>query len=244
MAESLSAEKIAAARANLYAFRYSIGMVDDSELTTTLLMQEEWLATVDELQGYVRDALTLRGIRTRKCLLSDNLGGNDCTDFWKNTSLYCAPCYTRAIHNPDLPAASLKVDPDAFAPLPLHGVVLDDPGRLDTPFRRDKPAPRPLSVGPDFAEYHGGIPKIQEWTGCCSTCGAAPSTFVDGDCPTCNPVTCETTGQAHVWVKVGTVGLTDKSLSAMDWGDPKCLRCGIPEPDVCPFAAIEDEEKV
>ncbi|KKM65168.1 hypothetical protein LCGC14_1494060 [marine sediment metagenome] len=209
MAESLSAEKIAAARANLYAFRYSIGMVDDSELTTTLLMQEEWLATVDELQGYVRDALTLRGIRTRKCLLSDNLGGNDCTDFWKNTSLYCAPCYTRAIHNPDLPAASLKVDPDAFAPLPLHGVVLDDPGRLDTPFRRDKPAPRPLSVGPDFAEYHGGIPKVQEWT----------------------EEECETLGQAHVWVKLGKVGLTDKGLSAMDWGDPECLRCGIPEPE-------------
>ena len=228
MAESLSAEQIAERRTNLRAFRKMLEMDDDADLTTTLIMQEEWLATVDELQNYVadlvQDAYTLRGLRTRKCLLSDALGGNDCTDFWKNTNLYCAPCYTRAIHNPDLPALSLKVDPDAFAPLPLHGVVLDDPGGTEPPLRSlgltpeeatelvsdgDEPAPRPLSVGPDYAEYHGGIPKIQERT----------------------EEECETTGQAHVWVKVGTVGLTDKSLSAMDWGDPKCLRCGIPEPE-------------
>ena len=213
MAESLSAEQLEERRTNLRAFRKMLEMDDDADLTTTLIMQEEWLATVDELQGYVRDALTLRGIRTRKCLLSDSLGGGNCTDFWKNINLYCAPCYMRAIHKsggtePDLPATSLKVDPDAFAPLPLHGVVLDDPGGTEPPLRSlgltpeeatklvsdgDEPAPRPL----------------QEWT----------------------EKECETTGQAHVWVKVGTAGLTDKGLSAMDWGDPKCLRCGIPEPE-------------
>ena len=225
MAKSLSAEQIAERRTNLRAFRKMLEMDDDADLTTTLIMQEEWLATVDELeahiagvikqlQGYARDAHTLRGLRTRKCLGPTGGLALACEDCYEHLADYCAPCYMRAIHKsggtePDLPATSLKVDPDAFAPLPLHGVVFDDPGRLDTPFRRDKPAPRPLSVGPDYAEYRGGIPKIQERT----------------------EEECETIGQAHIWVKVGTVGLTNKSLSAMDWGDPKCLRCGIPEPE-------------
>ena len=97
MAESLSAEQIAERRTNLYAFRHSIGMDDDSELTTTLRMQEEWLATVDELEGYARDALTLRGLRTRRCLFVARQGVA-CTGYWADKEDFCAPCYMRAIH--------------------------------------------------------------------------------------------------------------------------------------------------
>ena len=73
----------------------------------------------------------------------------------------------------------------------------------------NKPAPHtPLGtpLRPAYTEYHGVIPKVQERA----------------------EEECETTGQAHVWVKVGKVGLGDHGLSAMDWGDTKCLRCGIP----------------
>ena len=203
MAESLSAEQLEERRTNLYAFRHVLGMVDASELTTTLRIQEEWLATVDELQEFVedvaQDAYILRGLRTRKCLLSDMLGGDACTDYWERTDLYCASCYLRAIHKPEgetPPLRSLGLTPEEATELVSDG-------------------PQPL---PPIAPQ-------------CPTCGELKSSFVDGDCPQCNPVTCETTGQAHVWVKVGTVGLTDKSLSAMDWGDTKCLRCSIPEPE-------------
>ena len=124
MAESLNAEQIAERRTNLRAFRTLLEMEDDDQLTTTLLMQEEWLATVDGLQGYARDALTLRGLRTRKCLLSVALGGGTCVDHWVDTSLHCAPCYLRAIHKPkDLPATSIAPVPESFVTLPLHAEV-------------------------------------------------------------------------------------------------------------------------
>ena len=290
MVEILSAEQIAERRANLHAFRHTIGMGDEDALTTTLHMQEQWLATVDELQHLLgekraetthlkqlawnwldftpncgddnkcfacgeqwypnkcpstcpasllfevtkgerdasdvwldlsdeldttrqerdelqRDSDILHGLRTRKCLLSGSLGGSDCTEFWRDIKLYCAPCYLRVTHlTPEMLQGIREgvkdVKEGRVRPWSEVEAEIDEPSThtpLGTPLR-------------PVEEYHGGIPKVQEWT-------------------ECNPVTCETIGQAHVWVKVGTVGLTDKSLSVMDWGDPKCLRCGIPEPE-------------
>lgn len=153
MAESLSTEQIEERRTNLRAFRTLLMMEDDSHLTTTLLMQEEWLATVDELQTYVRDAHIIRGLRTRKCLRGTGGLALECQDCYDDIAEYCAPCYLRAIHltpemregiregvqavnegrirpwseveaeifeNMPLPATSIRVDPDAFAPIPLH----------------------------------------------------------------------------------------------------------------------------
>lgn len=202
MAESLSAEQIEERRTNLRAFRAPLMMVDDSELTTTLLMQEEWLATIDaseahtagitkQLRGYARDAHTLRGLRTRKCLLSDTISvGETCTDFWRDKKLYCAPCYLRAIHEP---APTMRIE--------------------IAPSEPEEPLPKilPLSKFKDVSEYQGGIPKVQEWV-------------EDTECDI----------QGHIWIKMGKVGLGEHGLSAVDWGDPRCLRCGIPEqePDV------------
>ena len=53
MALPLTDQKLEERRQNLKTFRDKFGMDDDTELTTTLLMQEEWLATVDRLQGYL-----------------------------------------------------------------------------------------------------------------------------------------------------------------------------------------------
>jgi len=179
MAESLSAEQIEERRTNLRAFRHVLGMVDASELTTTLLIQEGWLATVDELQTHVQDAYLLRGLRTRKCLRGTGGLALVCEDCYGDIAEYCAPCYLRRLRA----VYEAKVE----MPLPVPKIL-------------------PLSEFKDVSEYQGGIPKVQEWT----------------------EEECETTGQAHVWVKVGTVGLGDHGLSAMDWGDTKCLRCGIP----------------
>ncbi|KKL50261.1 hypothetical protein LCGC14_2307300, partial [marine sediment metagenome] len=171
MAESLNAEQIEERRTNLHGFRHSIGMVDDSELTTTLLMQEEWLATVDELEGYARDAHIIRGLRTRKCLLRGFLnemgeGENDCTDYWKDKRLYCGPCYLRAIHEPkDLPATSVAPVPESLTEWPTMP-VLDEDEEEDADW------------GPEEMWREQFEP----------------------------PTECETIGQAHVWVKVGTVG--------------------------------------
>ena len=102
MAESLTAEQIAERRTNLRAFRASLGMTDDSEFTTTLLIQEEWLATVDELQGFVRDAQIIRGLRLHRCFVARWLvdrAESACKDFAAlKVEDYCAPCYLRAIH--------------------------------------------------------------------------------------------------------------------------------------------------
>ena len=100
MAEPLTAEQIAERRSNMRAFRRLLEMTDDTEFNTTLLMQEEWLATVDELQGFVRDAHIIRGLRLLKCLGEREM---ECPTYWGTglahvKRLYCAPCYLRAIH--------------------------------------------------------------------------------------------------------------------------------------------------
>ena len=254
MAESLSAEQLEERRTNLRAFRKMLEMDDDADLTTTLIMQEEWLATVDELQTYVRDAYILRGLRTRTCLLRGFLnemgeGEDDCTDVWKDNRLYCAPCYLRATHEPVTEDEEVG-DTDELLRRHWQSEAFDPEGEgvtegwPDNVSWREQFEARPVEGEPTRYKSVLSLDKFAEFTGCCLTCGAAPNTFVDGDCPQCNPMhvtgddmtsgaefmtECETIGQAHVWVKVGTVGLTDKSLSAMDWGDPKCLRCGIPE---------------
>ena len=197
MAESLSAEQIEERRINLRGFRYLLEMKDDDHLTTTLLMQEEWLATVDDseahiagiikqLQGYARDAHIIRGLRTRKCLLSDMLGEGDCTGFWKNSRMYCAPCYLRATH----------LTPERLQGI-REGVKAVKEGRV-----------RPWSeVEAEMFESE------QKW--------------MDGE----EPNECEASGQAHIWIKMGKVGLGDKGLSVVGWGDAQCLRCRIPVPD-------------
>lgn len=100
MAESLTAEQIEERRTNLRAFRKLLEMDDDSQLTTTLLMQEEWLATVDELQGYVQDAQRIRGLRLQRCLRDAGALALDCQDCYSDIAEYCASCYLRAIHKP------------------------------------------------------------------------------------------------------------------------------------------------
>ncbi len=251
MAESLTAEQLEERRTNLRAFRKLLEMDDDSELTTTLLMQEEWLATVDALQTYVgdlvQDAYTLRGLRTRKCFGPTGGLALECSDCYDDIKEYCALCYLRAIHKPEgetpLPATSIKVDPDAFAPLPLHGVSIDEPRSRFRPDERVKGYSMQYRVAGE-AYRPVGVNN-------CPTCGAGDETFVDGDCPTCNPLvkdketsrislenvqkerpdTCSIAGQGHVWVKMGKVGLNDHGLSGMEWGETKCLRCNMPKLD-------------
>ena len=252
MAERLNAEQIAERRSNLRAFRTLLNMTGDSELTTTLLMQEEWLATVDaseahiagvtkQLQRYDYDAHTIRGLRTRKCLISgfvNEMGkrDDDCTDFWRDNRLYCAPCYLRSIHGEKATAEEGETSPPARVCLREAGglaLVCEDCyddiaeycgpcwlREVRKPEEPEEPLPtiQPLSKFKDVSEYKGGIPKIQEWV---------------------EDTECDTNG--HVWIKMGKVGFGDSGLSVVNWGDAQCLRCHIPAP-VPDFDVQEEEE--
>lgn len=66
MSEPLTDEQLRKRRENLKWFRARLDMNDDTLLDTTLLMQEEWLATVDTLQAQlaaVRLKLAAQGER-------------------------------------------------------------------------------------------------------------------------------------------------------------------------------------
>ena len=262
MAESLSAEQIAERRTNLYAFRHTIGMGDEDELTTTLLMQEEWLATVDaseahiagiikQLRGYARDAHIIRGLRLQKCSLSDVLGGGTCVDHWKKTSLYCAPCYMRAVHEPTEEEEPRDTDEllrrhwqsEAFDP-EGEGVTEGWPDEVSwreqfecTPTEITELDLRSISLHTDPLEDDEDV-EIPCGGTCpatdpCDECLESERKWMDGEEAEAEDMGCEDSGQAHVWIKMGKVGFGDSGLSVVDWGDAQCLRCriSVPVPD-------------
>lgn len=74
----LTDEKLAERRSNLAAFR-EMGMEDDSTLATNLIMQEEWLATIDAQAKHITDLEWLVGEKDGS--IRCQLGGRGCADY-------------------------------------------------------------------------------------------------------------------------------------------------------------------
>ena len=230
MAESLSAEQIEERRKNLAFIRENMPSDPDGDhmFTTTLLMQEEWLATVDELQTYVRDAHIIRGLRTQKCLGPTGGLALACEDCYEHLADYCAPCYLRAIHlTPEMLQGIREgvkaVKEGRIRPWSEVGAELFENEPLPvTSAEAEEGTPREQSEEEAWREQFENTPPtgiIGLHTDPEDPRNATPEEFENE---------CGIAGQGHVWVKMGTVGL--RGLSGMEWGDTKCLRCGIPVP--------------
>lgn len=246
MAESLDAEQIEERRKNLSFIRETIvdmgaGVFDDYLFTTTLVMQEEWLATVDALKlenaEWEREYTALS--RSWDGLHQDHDAARAAVENWKEANesqrdanilrglrlreclkgtgglaLECQDCYddVEEYCAPCYLRATHKPEGETLLPAPSIKAVTYDFAPL--PLRGDAPRSRPTDI--TELELH--------------------SISIDEEPLSDNRPECERAGQGHVWVRVGNIN----EAAIMEWGDTRCLRCGIP----VPVPDFDEEEPV
>ncbi|KKL25095.1 hypothetical protein LCGC14_2408730, partial [marine sediment metagenome] len=205
---------------------------------------------IKQLQGYARDAHTLRGLRTRKCLGPTGGLALVCEDCYEHLEDYCGPCYLRAIHltpevREEIREGVQAVNEGRIRPWSeVEAELFENEPLPVTSAEAEEGTPREQSEEEAWREQFENTPptgitelelhSIGLHTDPEDPRDATPEEFENE---------CGIAGQGHVWVKIPAAGLGENGLTVMHWGDTKCLRCGIPADfDVQQEVMLEEEE--